>query len=411
MKHFAILIDNQSKTDRLIQGLLSNQYSSELSTLNGKKGAILSISEVARYLDEEERHHVKVLTKNHSQSLKSMSSGERKKALLNHILVGSPDYLFLVNPYDNLDMRSQNDLKTRLERISKNTILIQLVSRIEDILPFTTDYFTFEQSNLVHYENKNALLEINTKHSGHFDATIPSPLQKIEIEYEELVVFNNISVSFNGKPVLKNIDWTIKKGSFWQLIGPNGSGKSTLLNMITGDSHKGYGQNLILFGNRKGSGESIWDIKKYIGYFTPSMTDKFKGYHTLENMLISGLHDSVGLYIKPTDIERKIALKWLELLGFNNKKDFYFHELSTGEKRLLMVTRAMIKHPPLLILDEPTADLDDRNASFFIRLINKIANETSSAILYVSHRTENGLKPQFTYQLSMNENGSIGKID
>jgi molybdate transport system ATP-binding protein len=180
--------------------------------------------------------------------------------------------------------------------------------------------------------------------------------------------------------------------------------------MITGDSNKGYGQDLVLFGSKKGSGESIWDIKENIGYFTPSLTDKFKGYHTLENMLISGFHDSIGLYIKPTDSEKKVAQEWLKLLGFTLDKKTYFHQLSVIEKRLIMLGRSMVKHPPLLLIDEATTGLDDYNSSLFVALVNKVAKESNTAIIFVSHREEQGLKANKIFNLIPNENGSIGII-
>ena len=180
--------------------------------------------------------------------------------------------------------------------------------------------------------------------------------------------------------------------------------------MITGDSHKGYGQNLFLFGTKKGSGESVWDIKKQIGYFTPAMTDTFKGYHRPLDMLISGLHDSVGLYVKPTDAEVAMARNWLDILGLRQKENQYFNELGNGEKRLLMVGRAMIKHPPLLILDEPTAALDTAHAHFFVNLVNQFAKASNTALIYVSHRQEPGLKPQKILELKPTPQGSTGSL-
>lgn len=408
MKHYTVLIHNQSNTETLIKGILNNTFK-KFSSLNGQTKRVFSAMELERFIDQEERHGIKILTSNTTQPLKSMSSGERKKALLNYILTDHPECLILVNPFDNLDVKSRSELKNKLTQIAETTILIQVVSRLSDILPLTTDFFSYLQSKLQYHVNKGLFLKKYKNAQINFDVAIPKPLQPIHLERTELVKFEDVSVSFEGKPVLKNINWTINKGEFWQLIGPNGSGKSTLLHMITGDSHKGYGQNLTLLGIKKGSGESVWDIKKHIGYFTPSMTDKFRGYHTLENMLISGLYDSVGLYIKPSDIEKQIAGQWLDIIGLIKKKNSYFHELSLGEKRLLMVARAMIKHPTLLILDEPTSGLDDTNTNLFLTLVNKIANETDSAIIFVSHRYEAELRPTHMYTLIMDKKGSFGK--
>lgn len=179
--------------------------------------------------------------------------------------------------------------------------------------------------------------------------------------------------------------------------------------MITGDNPKAYGQELFLFGRKKGSGESIWEIKKNIGYFTPAMVDRFRGYHSLENMLISGILDSIGLYVIPNEAQVRLAGQWLDLIGMGDSKDRYFHELNLGQQRLIMCVRAMIKHPLLLILDEPTAGLDDASASLIVELVNKMARESDCTVIFVSHRKEPGLDPQWVYELSMQEGGSTGR--
>jgi molybdate transport system ATP-binding protein len=140
------------------------------------------------------------------------------------------------------------------------------------------------------------------------------------------------------------------------------------------------------------------------------MTDRFKGYHSLLNMLLSGLVDSIGLYVQPSEVQLRIAGEWLQLIGMYDRMETSFHDLSMGNQRLLMCARAMIKHPLLLILDEPTAGLDDNNAALFVSLVNKMAAESNSAILFVSHREEPGLKPEFEFHLEPSGQGSAGKV-
>lgn len=407
-KNYAILTNNTSQTQEFVSKLLGNISIDELKLLQNKRGLLFSRSEIERFMDEEDRHDLKILTKDTPQSLKTMSSGEQKKALLNYLLNQEPDFLVLINPFDNLDVATQESLKERLTEISKSRSLVHFTSRLGDILPVTTDFFKLNGNELEKYASPEAFWEANRYDDPQFKGTIPAPINPIKEESTELVNFTNISVSFNGRQVLKDINWSVKQGEFWQLIGPNGSGKTTMLSMITGDSHKGYGQDLTLFGQKKGSGESVWDLKQRIGYFTPSVTDTFRGYHSLENMIISGLHDSIGLYVLPTQAEKRLAGQWLKLLGMHDKKDTHFRELTSGEKRLVMTARAMVKHPPLLILDEPTAGLDDKSAALFVALVNKIAKESDSAILFVSHRDEPKLNPQFIFELIPSENGSIG---
>ena len=180
--------------------------------------------------------------------------------------------------------------------------------------------------------------------------------------------------------------------------------------MINGDNPKAYNQDLTLFGRRKGTGETVWEIKRKIGYLTPSMTDLFNTRHTLEQMIISGFMDSIGLYKQPSDMQIRLADEWLELIEMSPLKKKVFCQLSLGQQRLALVARAMVKHPPLLILDEAMSGLDDHNATLVTNLINKIAAESKTAILYVSHRKEEGLLPEYLFELTPSDSGSTGKI-
>ena len=337
-----------------------------------------------------------------------MSSGEQKKALLAYLLRGNPDFMVLDNPFDNLDTASQDNLSYTLELRSKQTTFVQIISRKNDLLPFITNYAFLDKNTLRFYTHLDAIFSL--ENTPAFNGSLPAPLSPMAYKQDILIHLKNVTIKFGDKTILQNIHWKIGKGEFWQLIGKNGSGKTTLLSMITGENPKGYGQELYLFGKKKGSGESIWDIKKNIGYFTPAMTDKFTGYHSIENMLISGFNDSIGLYIKPTEAQLRLANEWLVLLNLYKIKDSLFHNLSIGQQRLVMTTRAMLKHPLLLILDEPTAGLDDASAKLLVALVNKIAKESNTATVFVSHRKEQGLKPNYIFELEMSTKGSIGRI-
>ncbi len=407
-KHWAIFIDNTSDKSNLIDGLLNNGTITGFEELNGLHGALFSKLALEQFIDEEERHGIKTIQSDTFQSLTTRSSGEQKKALLNHVLKSNPEFIILDNPFDNLDTVSQEDFSQQLQKIGQNTFIVQLISRTSDLLPFVNTFARLENTDLKFYATVKEA-RISTP-SEIFDRTIPSPIDKMDFEDNLLIELNHVNVSYSEKPILNNIDWKIKKGSFWELRGKNGSGKTTLLSMITGENPKGYGQDLYIFGQKKGSGESVWEIKKRIGYFTPAMTDKFMGYHTVENMLISGLTDSIGLYVRPSEAQTRLAKEWLELTGMWNKKDNLFHDLTMGQKRLVMTVRAMVKHPLLLILDEPTAGLDDASAFLFVALVNKFAKESDTAIVFVSHRKERDLHSDYVYELTMGENGSTGRV-
>lgn len=406
--HWAVFITNTSNKGDLIDNLLNECTLQGFEELKGLQGALFSKLALERFMDEEERHGAKIITSETPQSLRTMSSGEQKKALLKHIIQGKPDFMVLDNPFDNLDSESQQTLKKQLVRIAKITPIVQLISRRSDLLPFVTRFAQLENTALEFYDQLDQMMV--SQNAAPLSSSIPLPLHKVDFEQDILLELKNVTIQYSGKTILKNINWKIKKGDFWELRGKNGSGKTTILSMITGENPKGYGQELYIFGLRKGTGESVWDIKKRIGYFTPSMTDKFTGYHSVEFMIISGLTDSIGLYTRPTESQLRVAKEWLLLLGMWHLKNELYHDLSMGQKRLLMCARAMIKHPVLLIFDEPTAGLDDESALLFVTLVNKFAAESETAIVFVSHRKEPDLTPDRIYELKLTNEGSLGTI-
>ena len=299
--HCAIFIDNRSDKGHLLESLLDGDPPLGFDALKGLKGVLFSKIALEAFMEEEERHDTKILTEKKAESLKTFSSGEQKKALLRYILGADPDYIVLDNPFDNLDVESQDDLKKRLERIGESTGPDPGYQPHYGLAAFHHDICTG-------WKNGNWFLSNKTRPFGRWSfntssGKIPKALSTPEFSGKVLIELKGVNVAYEGKPILQQIDWVIKKGDFWELRGKNGSGKTTLLSMITGENPKGYGQELFIFGRKKGSGESVWDIKKNIGYFTPSMTDKFTGYHSVEHMVISGLTDSIGLYVQPTEAQ------------------------------------------------------------------------------------------------------------
>jgi len=410
MRHWAIFTDNATPVRELVALLLEGPTPKGFEALDGKKGALFSTLEIARFMEEELRHDRKILTAGTSQSLQSMSSGERKKVLLKYVLSIQPDFLILDHPFDNLDPTSRKTFISEFEAIKDRVQLIQMISRKADLLPFITQVARWYKGGLRWKGGEDNFGSTQNDTLPDFDRQLPLPPEPVPYPHEYLIEMDKVSVSYSEKAILHEISWQIKPGEFWELKGNNGSGKTTLLSLITGDNPKAYGQNLTLFNRKKGSGESVWEIKRQIGYVTPALTDRFRGYHTLEHMLISGLTDSIGLYITPTESQKKLARSWLELLAMSAKKDTYFHNLTKGEQRLVMCARAMVKHPLLLILDEPTADLDDEAAALVVALVNKMAHNSHTAIIFVSHREEPELSPQKIFELKQTINGSVGNI-
>lgn len=406
--YIAILIPSSLNTKSFINAIKKGKYESFLPSFDQLKIAVHSKSEAEKFVDLEERLDIKTINTT-SQSLKSMSSGEQLKLLLNYLLKSSTDLLVLDNPFDSLDIETQASLIPVFSKAAQKTSIIQLATRSNDILPFIDQFYTYDNINFNAF-NSLEELKLSQKEIAIqiMDKKLPLPKQTIDFSGNELVSFKKVSVSFYEKPVLQNITWQINKGEFWQLIGPNGSGKSTLIGMITGDNPKGYNTDLHLFGRKKGSGETIWSIKEKIGYFSPSQVYNFKGGHSVLNMIISGFNDSVGLYSKPSEIDIKLANEWLQFIGLWDLREKNYRDLTIGQQRIVMCARAMVKHPPLLILDEPTVGLDDASAQIFVNLVNRFFALGNTSILYVSHRNEHDLKPTHKFELTKSNNGSIG---
>lgn len=405
MQHYLVVLSNAYNKQQLIQQLLDKKATGLFDEINQLHTELFSSYTLQQFLHEEQIHEYSGIDDTKKQTLRSMSSGEQKKVLLKHLISLKPDVLILDNVFDNLDAATQQSLKDDLKIIAEHTSIIQLLHRKRDALDFIeTKVTATAKGEIIPYTETAELPD------DHFYQAIPAPLHTYDLSGNELVRFTNVNVSYEGRQVLQNINWSIHKGEFWQLKGSNGSGKTTMLTMITGDNVKGYGQELFLFGRKKGTGESVWDIKSKVGYLTPSMTDLFSTRHTLEQMIMSGYVDQIGLYSIPSDMQQRSAHEWLQLLQLEQKAKQPFCNLSPGEQRMALVARAMVKHPPVLILDEPLTGLDDHNAEKVIQLINKIAAESSSAILYVSHQTEKGLEPQKIFELTKTENGSVGEV-
>jgi molybdate transport system ATP-binding protein len=403
-KHCAIYVPGNLNKDKVVQDIYTNRMSIPGYVLHHLKVALYSATALYNFIAEELIHeHFDVATEN-KISLTTSSGGQQKKALLNHLLTQKWDCIIIDDVFDHLDTAAQQQIIITLHELSGNTGIIQILNRKKDILPFIKDIYTVQNNSMIAGLHENEIQPADS-----FKGIIPPPLQRCPIQQNPLVQFTDVSVSYNDVPVVKNICWQINKGEFWQLIGPNGSGKSTLLSMIYGDNTKGYGQNIILFGQRKGSGESVWDIKEKVGYFSSSLTQQFQRMDSLEQMIVSGFNDSIGLYLKPTDVQLKLAAQWLQLLHIYNVKQHPFINFSLAQQRLVLIARAMVKHPRLLILDEPTAGLDDASIALFTSLANKIAAESNTAIIYVSHRAEKSLLPHAIFELIPGTDGSVGK--
>lgn len=395
-EHKAYYISNRENKEHLIAEIfLRNE---------NRKGEVFSEIALDIYIKKEEKYgEFDVVSSGPKKSLKKYSEGEKRKALLAYIISKNPDFVIIDNILDNLDAASQIEITNNLIQLGDEISIVQIANRKSDVLSFIKNVYFLEN-------NKWCLLtcieeEISER---HFVLNIPNAYKEYTAVSDTLVKFQNVNILYEGVPVVKDLCWEVRENEFWQMIGPNGAGKSTLLSLITGDNVKAYGQDITLFGVKKGSGESVWDIKKRVGYFSSEMKRGLDRRETVEKMILSGFYDTIGLYTQPNKIQIEIVVKWLHLLKMYTIRKENFLTLSLGQQRLIMIARAMVKQPPLLILDEPTVGLDDESVLIITELINKIALETNTTIIYVSHRKEEGLNPELLFELKPSAFGALG---
>lgn len=327
-----------------------------------------------------------------------LSSGELRKFQLTKALLNNPSILILDNPFIGLDASTRDLLKDLLKKLIEVTHLqvVLLLSREEEIPDFITHVvrvedlvcFPKQASFSIKLSFRAEQSEAKNLGNTHVDATEIlrryAPLDD-KNESSEIVRLNKVSIRYDDRTILKDLDWTVLRGEKWALTGDNGSGKSTLLSLVCADNPQSYACDISLFGRKRGSGESIWEIKKHIGYVSPEIHRAYLKNLPAIDIVASGLHDSVGLYVRPRPEERSICEEWMQVFGIGDLKDRSFLQLSSGEQRLVLLARAFVKNPALLILDEPLHGLDTRNRLLVKEIIEEFCKQEGKTLIMVSH--------------------------
>jgi molybdate transport system ATP-binding protein len=340
---------------------------------------------------------------------RQLSSGQSRKLLLLREITGGASTLILQNPYDGLDLRSRKELDRVLLLLAQQHISIVLVLySFGDIPDCSTRVAQVKDGRMADIVDLRSALSV--------PAGPPAPLERngepfgrsaetgdrapAETGSRELISLRDGFARYGGNTIFQGLDLTVNSGDHTLIFGPNGCGKSTLLDIISGDNTNCYANDLRIFGRKRGSGESIWELKKYMGLVSPSLHRDHRVSGTSLHIILSGLFDSIGLYkkVRKSDIvQARELLSWLGLAG---KEGCAFRKLTFSQQRLVLIARGLIKKPPLLLLDEPTHGLDDHNRMKLLGLLEDIAVNRLSTIVYVSHR-EDEFRPFFTSRIQL----------
>jgi molybdate transport system ATP-binding protein len=330
-----------------------------------------------------------------------LSSGEHKKLQLLKALLYRPQLLILDNPYTGLDVQTRGSLNKQLDLACAAGMQLLMVSN-DAVVPSCVNRFAFlDDGKLFTSESP-----LQVKQASSISNVLPPFLAIAPPSvYEELVSLKNVNIRYGEKQILKDLNWSVKPGEKWLLKGHNGSGKSTLISLLTGDNPQAYAQEIYLFSKKRGSGESIWDIKKQIGFISPELQWYFEPGATVFQAVASGLFDTTGLFRKLSPQQTEKTNQLLILFGLNTEADDLLVQLPLGKQRLALLARAIIKNPPLLILDEPCQGLDEAQTSMFNHLVNLLCTSDRS-LIYVSH-FEHTLPAFLTHELVLDEGIAI----
>lgn len=353
------------------------------------------------------------------RGIKYMSTGEIRRTLLARALVSRKKLLLLSDPFAGLDAESRTILLDFFNTIAKKQLnsnndnnstfphiilsmerYAEIPSAITNVLEFSKGKVSFcgKKSDYEktiakrNAENQKSRKEEFEKFSATVkklsnDVNIVLGVENFQPKDDILVEMHNVNVGWEEHKVLRNLNWTLKRGEHWLIRGPNGSGKTTLLELITGDNMQVFSNDIKIFGARRGSGETIWEIKHRLGIVSYRLHVEYRmlGGTPLRNVIISGFHDSIGMYETPTDSEIAAAEEWLKLGGFEGRGNDAFGDLSYGEQRAVLILRGAVKCPPIMVLDEPCHGLDETMRQRTLDLLNIIAETGTTTFLHVTH--------------------------
>ena len=338
-----------------------------------------------------------------AQGLFKLSSGELRRYQLRKALENHPRVLILDNPFIGLDANARRMLDETLTEFTRTTDLqvIIVISKTDDLPHFVTHVVEVDGRHVGEKEPAGMFLPKVKK----YDHVLSDEKAQMILSYsgngsdgeremaddracgeKDIVAqFNNVCIKYPGRVILKDLSFTVRRGEHWALTGENGAGKSTLLSLVCADNPQAYANDIVLFGRKRGSGESIWDIKRHIGYVSPEMHRAFLRDYPAIDIVASGMLDSIGLFRRATPEAKEKALWWMRIFGVEQYADTSMLKLSSGEQRLVLLARTFVKDPSLLILDEPLHGLDLKNRRMVKDVIETFCSRPDRTLIMVSH--------------------------
>jgi molybdate transport system ATP-binding protein len=344
-----------------------------------------------------------------NERLIMLSNGENKRLQIAKALLDSPSLLLLDNPFIGLDTEARQILESVLQQVVEQGMHVVLVTSLQQLPPFITHVIHLRENGTHNImkaaEARSMVKPVHT--GGRLNIALLDELLQLHVDeqFDVAVKMINVNIIYDDRKIVDNVNWFIRRGEQWSLSGPNGAGKSTLLSLVNADNPQAYANEIYLFDRRRGSGETIWDIKRKIGFISPELHLHFDQTNTGFEVVASGLFDTIGLFRQVNEEQRTLIYRWMELLQVDHLGEKMMHRLSNSEQRMILLARALVKNPPVLILDEPCQGLDEEQVASFRQLINEVCTRGNKTLVYVSHYVHE--IPECVNRFARIENGRL----
>jgi molybdate transport system ATP-binding protein len=310
-----------------------------------------------------------------------LSNGQFKKMLITKALMKKPRLLLLDNLYTGLDKQAREYIAHTINQITLLGTNVIIVAG-KDIPNSITNVMEIENFSIKNTLNIKNYIPVYHYRRQKLPILPPAPAQT----FATAVKLEDVNIVYNNKPVVNQAKWTISHGEKWALTGPNGAGKSMLLSLIFADNPQAYSNDIVLFDRRRGTGESIWDIKDNIGFVSPEMHLYFYRHKTCREVALSGLSENPYRKIQITDEIMQFADNLFDYFAITKICDELFQHVSTGQQNIILLIRALVKNPPMLVLDEPFQGIDCESVNRAKCLLDEYCKNRT--LIFVSHQSD-----------------------
>ncbi|MFC3417769.1 ATP-binding cassette domain-containing protein [Algoriphagus hitonicola] len=359
----------------------SDTVTEYLNKISGQKSGKWTVGSVLELMK---------LTDLADKSLLKLSNGESRRLAIAGGLLRQPSLFIMDHPMTGLDVQTRLDFGGILKRISDSGIHVLMTTTADEIPEGITHVAEL---------HSHGIRKIWTRDDFHFQSAgqlrkawdwrdLNHLLPETRNNQDCLIDLRKVSIRYGEKRILQEVDWRVNAGEKWLLQGPNGSGKSTLISLLIGENPQAYSQEIYLFGKKRGTGESIWDIKRPVGFMAPELARFFPTNQTCRKVILSGLFDTMGLFKKPTESQEDAAKGWMKFFELSEDSDRLFSRLPLEKQRWALLARALIKQPALLVLDEASQGMDTIQRQLFKDTVTKVCERYSPALIFVSHYEE-----------------------